>query len=151
MSTGWQCSANESPVSSCNTLLKSAMCENVTCLQEKKSFFLPESFSGEVDMRGVSCSSHREADHTENTEDGGCVRVFVCVGVSVHVGVMHNRGAQRATSTHQSHNHTLTTNRGRKRKTSQGYIRYSLRTTHTHTHSNDTWMSCLWRWQYLLC
>lgn len=61
----------------------------------KKSVFFPESLSGV--MRGVSCSSHTEADHTEDTHRMVCVCVCggsVCVCVCVRVGVMHSRGAQ---------------------------------------------------------
>lgn len=109
----------------------------------KSLFFFPESLSGEVHMRGVSCSSHTEADHTEDTQkDGGCVRVCVCeyVCVCVYVWEWCTTEGHRATPTHQSHNHTLTTNRGRKRKTSHGYIKYSLAfAQHTHTGMPPGW------------
>lgn len=74
-------------VISCNILLRPALHENVTRMQEKV-FFFPESLSGKVDMRGVSCSSHTEADHTEDTQRMECVCLCVCVGV------MHKGGAQ---------------------------------------------------------
>lgn len=60
------------------------------------------------DMKEASCTFYTEAEHTQNTKRGMC-----------------ECDAQQ-TLTHQSHNHTLTINRGGKRKTSHGYIEYKL-------------------------
>lgn len=116
----------------CNMLPRPVLNENVACVQEKV-FFFPESLFGEIDMRRVSCSSQHWGRPHRVTQRMAFVCLCVCVGEWC------TTEGYRATPTHQSHNHTLTINRGRKRKTSHGYIKNNLAYAQ-HTDRNATRM-----------
>lgn len=96
---------------------------------------------------GASCSPQTEADNTRDTQRMGWERDA-------------QQGGHEAAPTHQSHNHTLNTDRGRKRKRCHGYIKYSLADTHTQQLSLAQWLplslsfylsSCLFNSSHLAC
>lgn len=99
----------------------------MSCAQEKVFFFLSHIWKKKLTWKGgIMLFPQSGRPHRRHTEDDKWV------GVSECVWEWCTTEGHRATPTHQSHNHTLTTNRGRKRKTSHGYIKYNITyTKHT--------------------